>query len=771
MDTVPSLKFVWDFLTCRIYWLFLAVGGVCPIVGSAFSQELDAYKTISSGNFPDISVWVVWDGIIWNPAVTKPDQSNDIYIDQTHTLTLTADESVKSVFINAQVDAAEKLNLNGFNLDVLGTLSAFSGAAPGIPDNAWNSLNWIGNSITSTMTFKGASRVLIEKSSWSGQTTQSRFSVIFEADPGETFTLDAPFKAFSFRIRSGTVHQTIDSSIIPNVCNTLSFNNEYTVFGYDPFGELLVESGATLLSECNSNILNRSTSGSESALNFDLQNGGTLILEGTNPRIESANFQLNGKVIFRGGVAAKTYLASSFPDATDSIAVRDLEIQGAQNLNLPNQLTLLGNLEKSGTGNFEAMNTTLTLTGSADQEILGFPLVVRDLVLDKSGGNFYPNSNLNVQRNLTLSQGSMDLEGNELSLNTGLTGVYNYSGGSWRNIGQLNYLGIPTTLNGTNATFPFEDTHNGGIRKVQLLGNSSGGNMSISFIEYEGAEYNSGFDDVDGTDILYRLFSYFQFSNLTPSANPIELRISAANLIVDNVDDLRIVGTGYAAPGSHLPGLHPTELWARRQLNFSELPGTDFTVGSYRTLSVLPVIWLEIISKRTAGGILVRWKVAQEDGNLSYEIYRNADPLNKEWKKVGTVYSTGDSHATQTYQFLDTFSDNLQENYYRIRQMDESGDVSWSEVTKISRLNTSNQETLIIFPNPYRSGPLEMYLPADFDTRGALLTVHDSQGKIIYQANYTDTDLETLAQNLAPGLYHLSIGSEHRLLTGRLIRK
>ncbi|HSF53125.1 MAG TPA: hypothetical protein VLA71_05210, partial [Algoriphagus sp.] len=463
MDPNTFLESIWHFFTRRIYWLFLAVVGVCMILGTAFSQELNAYKTVASGDFPDISIWAVWDGIIWNPATIKPGQTNDIYIDQTHTLRLVGNEAVKSVFINAETGAGQKLNLNGFDLEIYGSLNAFSGAAPGIPDNAWNSQNWIGNSVNSTITFKGSSRSVVNKNSWSAQTTQSRFSVIFDPGPGVQLTLEAPVKALSFTIRSGTLIQKNDLSVLPITCFTLSFNTETFVFGSGPFGDFKVEDGATFISECNSNIINRSTSGSDSALNFDLQNGGTLILEGNAPRIEAANFQLNGKIIHRGGTVTKTFLSSSFADASAPQTVRDLELQSTQNLNLPNQLFLLGNLEKSGSGNFNMTNTSLALLGNGDQEILGFPLVVRDLTLNKSGGNFFPNANLTILRNLTLSQGSMDLEGNDLLVNTGLSGILNYVGGSWKNIGQLTYFGIPTNLNGSNSTFPFEDTRNGGI--------------------------------------------------------------------------------------------------------------------------------------------------------------------------------------------------------------------------------------------------------------------------------------------------------------------
>lgn len=759
----------WKIFSCRIYRIFLAVVGVCLVLQTSFSQEINAYKTINSGNFSNALIWNIWDGMSWNTAAVKPNQSNDIYIDQAHLVTLTGNEAAKSVFINAETLAGQKLNINGFQLEVFGALNAFSGAAPGIPSGTWNSQNWIGSSLTSRLVFRGNTRIIINSGSWSGFSTNSRYSVIFDPGDGVELTIEEPFKALSFTVRSGTVIQKLDTSVFPASCPTLSFNNETTVYGAGPFGEFIIESGATFLSDCNSDILFRS--GTISALNFDLQTGGTLILESNAPRIEAANFQLNGKVIYRAGITPKTFLSSSYSDAATPSTVRDIELQSSQNLTLPSALTLLGNLERTGTGNFNATATSLTLLGGSNQEIIGFSLVVRDLVLNKSGGNFYPNADLIVQRNLSLTQGSMDLEGNDLLINTGLAGSLSYAGGTWRKLGQFTYFGIPTNLNGTNSTFPFEDTRNGGIRKVQLLGTSDGGNLTINFTEYKGAEYNSDFLDVD-VEILYRLFSYFQFSGLNPSTNLLELRISADDLIVDNVDDLRIVGTGYAAPGTHLPGLDPVELWARRQLTFNELAGVNFTVGSFRTLSILPVTWLEVKSESRSDGNLITWKVAKEENNMLFEVFRSSDPLREKWGKVGGINSFGDSDSPREYQFLDSSAHRYKAYFYRIRQVDFSGSVTWSTVTKVSfRKEIVPTDQLIIYPNPYVSGDLTLILPDYFDTSKAELILQDSRGKMIIQSKFPKNNLSDLFKNLAPGLYLVRILSEGKELTGRLIRR
>jgi len=754
------------FFKCRIYRIFLAVGVVLFHCREVQSQEIGAYKTISSGEFPNPMIWEIWNGTTWSAATVKPGSSNDIYIDQTHSLKLTGNEQVKTLFINAENLAGQKLNLNGFNLDIFGMLKAFSGAAPGIPNNAWNSQNWIGNSFQSTITFKGQSRKILEKSSWSAQTTQSRFGVIFDPGPGVELILEAPLKSLSFRLKSGLLIQKIDSSTLPFSCFSLSFNNENTIFGSGAFGDFTIESGATFISECNSGILNRSTNGSVSALNFFLENGATLILEGHSPKIEAANFHLNGTVIFSGSTGPKNFLSSSYPDAAIPNTFRTIELKSTEDLSFPPQLFLSGNLIKSGSGNFLGSATQLTLIGAEIQEIRGFPLVIQDLTVQKSGGIFVTGQALTVERTLRMNQGRMDLQGNNFTINTSNSGGLIFTDGTWRNVGRLQLNGLPSTLNPANASFPFEDSKNGGIRKVQLLGTSPGGGLSIQFVEKSGANHDPNFTDSDNTPILHQLESYFEFSGINSGAQDLELRISAMGLIVDNVDDLRIVKPGMAAPGIHLPGFDATKLWARRGLIWSDLSNNRFTIGSYRALSILPVIWLGLTVSSTEKGNLVSWHVAQEKDNLLFELYRS-QVKSLEWKKIGSLSSLGDSEEARVYSFLDEKSDKFEPYLYRIRQVSMDGTVSWSTVTKSLTQPSDSHKDALIYPNPYRQGPLKIYVP-NRASKGKIF-LQNAQGQLIFECELSPEIPEEVISKLPAGVYFMMIQNGEKTHTKKLV--
>ena len=572
-----------------IYRIFLAVVFLLSFLIPSLGQEIGAYKTRTSGDFNQTSTWEVWDGSQWNDTKQLPGALVDIYVDRLHTLRLTAPEAVKNLFLYSGTGAGQKLNLNGFNMDVYGSLAGFTGTVPGTPRGAWNSQNWIGNSPSSTITFKGESRVIVDKVNWSAQTTQSRFGVIFNPSPGQELVLQAPFKALFFRVRSGSLYQKNDSFISSLPCFTLSFNTELSNNGSGPFGTFTVEAGATFRSACNAQAIHRT--GSNPALLFELQRNATLLLEGQDPKIEAANFTLDGTLVFRGNQGLMNFLSSSLPTSAKPTRVRHLLLDGNADLLLPSPLVLQGNLQELGQGSFQLVPTQLTLSGNEDQSLRTKTLLIGSLILQKPEGKVSLNCDLSIYRSFTMLEGILDFQGHDLMLNTSSLGTFNYQGGSWYRLRQFSYFGLPNLLTSTSGTFPFGDLANGGFRGLQVLGPSpAGGNLNIQFIEQKGANHDANFQDVDGKEIMYQLHSYFQVKgNPSLGQEELELRTSADSLLLEQVGDLRIVSRGLAAPGLPIPGVFDRYPWAKRRLKWAELSDAEFTIGSYREATVLPI--------------------------------------------------------------------------------------------------------------------------------------------------------------------------------------
>jgi len=753
--------------------IFSVVAFPCLYLNLAICQEIGAYRTVGSGNFGNISIWQIYDGASWSAATLKPCQANDIYIEPTHLLTLYGNEEVKSLFINSDSGADQKLNLNSYNLDIYGSLQAFNGYAPGVPTGSHPSTDWIGNSISSTLTFKGVSRVIIPDGAWSAQSTNSRYAVIF--DPGEGIELicQRAFKALKFTIRSGTVNQKINITSNPNVCATFSFNTNSSL-GTDEFGDFIIENGAKLITQCSSDILYRSgtSTSSRPASLFNLQAGAELILLGSSPQIEAASLQLNGKVTFLKNVGTQTFLSKSYSSSAIPIFFHTLEIHGSQNVNLPPAISVSGNMVQVGSGSFITNTTHLTLTGNHEQLISGFSMKPLDLTVDKTGSSVILQEDLTVSRNLTMLRGKVDFQGKKLIINTSNSGTYAYSGGSWEKVSTVTFENTPSALNASNASFPFGDRYQGGIRKVQFLGEHVGGDLSINYTEYKGADSNPGFNDndINNTPILYRLYSYFQFSGLASSSNALELRISADNLIVDKPEDLRLVCAGYAAPGSHIESSDTINLWAIRKLTFDEAIGKNFTVGSFRTLSILPVTWLSLTAKVREYRAQIIWSVAQEKANEKFEIYRATDPLEN-WTKIGEILGKGDSEIPVAYKFMDESIAQLSTSYYQIRQVDYSGKWAWSRVVRLENELINPTDQLSIFPNPYTFGKISVIEPKSFNLEKTQVTIFSMQGFLISTFTFNEVGFSEKLEILNPGLYLITFSNAERSFQTKWIKR
>ncbi len=258
------------------------------------AKSTNAYRTVSSGYFDEVSIWEIYDGTDWVAAGQKPGQENDIFIENAHTVTLRQNEEIKSLYLNADIGADQKININGWELHLYGSLNAFEGAAPGSPCGAWNTNNWIGNSLNSKLVFKGEPRTIIEEGAWSGFSINSIYSVIFDGGDGTEYIIKEPFKANRFTIKSGTVVQKWSAE---EGCATFSFNTNDD-FGEDPYGELIVEDGATLETLCSGEITFRSSTQPSSL--FKIKEGGNLVLKGNEPEINATTISLEGNVAYEG---------------------------------------------------------------------------------------------------------------------------------------------------------------------------------------------------------------------------------------------------------------------------------------------------------------------------------------------------------------------------------------------------------------------------------------------------------------------------------------
>ncbi|QDH78305.1 T9SS type A sorting domain-containing protein [Echinicola soli] len=713
----------------RIYKILFVIFIVSGIFSApTYGQEVNAYRTITSGDYDQVAIWEIYNGNTWNTATQPPNEANDVYIDFDHEVTLTQNETVKSLYLNAETGTGKKLNLNGFELALLGSLNAFSGAAPGSPSGTWNNIDWIGDSEESKLIFKGTSRVAVPEGAWSAFSTRSRYTLVFAPDPGATLTVQESIKASRIVVASGTVIQETSGG----ACSTFSFNNDPAVPG--AYGSLVIEDNATLESYCSESIVQRSAS--LPALEVTVSDRGTLVLHGPNPEINAANIHLLGEVRYVGASGTQGFITSTMPGVQQPIQYHDVTFKGDAEKILPPTLILLGNMANTGTGDINANTTSLSIEGTENQEITGMALLARDLEMNKSNGKVHLDSDLTILRDFIMTAGELDFSGNEMTINAAGSGEYQYLAGKWHDLQSLHYHSTPHSLTVQNASFPFVDKYEEGVRLLQVLGaNDTGGeNLTIQYTQLPGVDHDADFFDNDGTWILYQLYSYFSFSGFSSGNNFINIRIAADELIVDDVNDLRIVADHEPAAGSHLSGLDENgTFWAKRRLRRNALHHNKFTIGSERVATILPIAWLNYQGEAIGKSNILQWEVPADSRVKGFTIYRSAHNVDN-FIPIGTITSESISGRVLTYQFTDETPPNHGYSYYRIASFSPSGKEDFTPVFHVYRKQAqTNYNT--ISPNPHSGGNVHLSISRQMQGDHIECIILDVQGGVVFGVN------------------------------------
>jgi hypothetical protein len=111
--------------------------------------------------------------------------------------------------------------------------------------------------------------------------------------------------------------------------------------------------------------------------------------------------------------------------------------------------------------------------------------------------------------------------------------------------------------------------------------------------------------------------------------------------------------------------------------------------------AILPVI-LDYFKARQKQPKTVdlEWASLSEFNHLEFVVERSID--QKSWNSIGNVPSAGNGNIRRVYQLTDPHPFSGQ-NFYRLKQIDVEGRISYSSVV---RINTSVTKVLSVFPNP-----------------------------------------------------------------------
>ncbi len=172
-------------------------------------------------------------------------------------------------------------------------------------------------------------------------------------------------------------------------------------------------------------------------------------------------------------------------------------------------------------------------------------------------------------------------------------------------------------------------------------------------------------------------------------------------------------------------------------------------------------------------GNLLEWSTTYELNNQMFQVEKSLD--NVEFSVIGTVESLGDiDEETQTYRFMDLDA-RKGKAYYRIKQVDFSGDFSYSSTTIVDKLLENNFMITSINSSLERD-----IIDVTFDIiKDAVVTcqIKDVNGDVLSTQDIVATaglnDFVLEIDYLSNGIYHLELveGDEVERLTFNKSRK
>ena len=207
------------------------------------------------------------------------------------------------------------------------------------------------------------------------------------------------------------------------------------------------------------------------------------------------------------------------------------------------------------------------------------------------------------------------------------------------------------------------------------------------------------------------------------------------------IEDARDYISGYATNTSdHLP------VYAR----FS------FPVGT------LPVKFEDFTAKQEGAAVTLRWSTASESNNNYFTVERSTDGVK--FEKVKDVASNGNANQKNTYSAIDN-NPKQGRNYYRLKQTDLNGDVSYFPEVRVVNILDGNTG-LLIYPNPVKDKVSINYVSTSSNIE---LSVISNDGRLIFKSKGSVKSLEqqlnSKIASIPNGLYIVSFtenGKSHR---------
>ena len=434
-------------------------------------------------------------------------------------------------------------------------------------------------------------------------------------------------------------------------------------------------------------------------------------------------------------------------------------------------------VSRNFTNNATALNLTnadVSFTSATPSVIDGTTITdFSELVIDKTASSVRLDNDIIVEQLLTLTNGTLNLNANELSITSSSATAITRTNGYILSEDNA-YNSLVNWAIGTDANphiFPFGNSTSDYIPFTFDLSTGDAGTVSI-------ATYATGNDNLPLPPGVTHLFDATGVDN---SLNTVD-RFYLVSLNGETTPNADITFTASATEVGTITSL----LGQRWNGTFWDTPlpaqtsgATSVTVPNVTQFSTwavsgnstpLPITLASFIARQNNKSIKLEWSTASEINNDYFEIQKSSD--GTQFYTIGNVKGAGNSTETKKYSFNDK---ELKSGrfFYRLKQVDLDKKFTYSYIVavQISHINAADI-TFEIYPNPVTETLFVNH--AGLENELVLIQLIDASGKIILKQEkqiLLDSDpIEVNLMSLKPGPYIVQIISNGSSESRRVMR-
>ncbi|NJN33260.1 MAG: T9SS type A sorting domain-containing protein [Saprospiraceae bacterium] len=398
------------------------------------------------------------------------------------------------------------------------------------------------------------------------------------------------------------------------------------------------------------------------------------------------------------------------------------------------------------------------------------------LIVNTKSVVFAPNG-VNIERDLSLTNGRINLEGNNLTIGTSPTNrgrVINSSDSGYVFNGLL--IRWAGTQRGDTLVFPVGISNAFLPATLVMDSVTRGGKISIKYQTTDPLEFGLPLTDAGGNEVDATCASCGIWEILKADTNIIVSNYRVIFLVngypgVTTPANIRVIqrdlpSTPWQLRGSHVPGNGTAVRFFARRTNLSVF-GEFAIAGNELENNLLPVDLVSFVGQRSGSTTQLTWRTATERNTSFFDVQKSTDGIS--FASIGRVKAVGTTTQAQSYQFLDE-KPASGINYYRLRIVDFDNRVDVSQTVSVW-FDASVQ--MWVYPNPTADNWI--ISAATSDEKGAPqafnVDVMDVTGKVLFNAKNVDNQQVNIPSKAwSSGVYFARVSRGANISVFKLVK-